>query len=909
LSYFLKAGEAPMLHQPESTSQNVKTITKKAKNKRGALKIFIGFAPGVGKTFTMLCSAQKELVQGRDVIVGCVDNNQQYSLEPLLQQFEQLPFSEHQGMSSPNYIFDLDRALARKPQLIVLDNLGYRNSAGSRHKKRYQEIEEMLQAGIDVYTTLNIQQLESLTDIVSPYIAFSEPERVPDHILDGADFVEFIDCDPEQLIARYQQGLIFKSEAEMASYALLFQQESLTALRQIALRTVAKHLKRIASQQSLKTTQNDERIKDHLLVCVSAAESNKKVIRTAARMAEVFHARFTALYVETSQSKEDDTFNSEGLRENFRLAEQLGAQIATVYGDDIPLQITEYVKTSGVSKIVLGRSPEHKRSFSKMSIVDKLIGLEPNIETYIIPYSRYVAKRKFPIRKFETSISWMDAIKTTLILFMCTLAGLWFQALGFREANIITVFILGALVNAMVTQGRLYSGITSIISVLIFNFLFTAPRYSFQAYDSSYIVTFVVMLIASFMTSTLTIRVRKQARQSAQKAYRTEVLLETSRKLQQANSASAIMEETARQMVKLLDKTVAFYPVNNDKTEQPILIAKPGLTAGQVQGLISDKEYIVADWVLRNNKSAGATTDTFSNVQWLYTAVRGGEKVHAVAAIDLGEQEPVDIFQKSLMIAMLGECALALDKEYLSEHQKSISMQIQQEQLRADLLRGISHDLRTPLTSISGNAGILISNDQVLSEEQRKGLYVDIYDDSVWLNHLVENVLAISRIENGVLNFNFQIEVIEDVILEALQHVKREKSSHIINMNLPDEILMASMDSRLIVQVLINLIDNAIKYTEAGTAITISARQENEMVMIEVADLGPGIPNKDKPKIFETFYTLKSNVDGRRSLGLGLSLCKSIIEAHEGKIGLHDHYPCGTVFWFTLPAAEVSIDE
>ncbi|MBP1907143.1 two-component system sensor histidine kinase KdpD [Paenibacillus turicensis] len=898
-----------MSHQPEDVLQNVKATRNQANNKRGALKIFIGFSPGVGKTFTMLCNAHKELVQGRDVIIGCVQNNQKYSLESLLQQFEHLPFIEHHGMSYPNYNFDLDRALARKPQLIVLDNLGYRNKAGSRHKKRYQDIEELLQAGIDVYTTLNIQQLESLTDIVSPYIAFSEPERIPDHVLDGADFIEFIDCDIEQLMTRYEQGLIFKSEKEMASYKLLFQKERLLALREIALRTVAQQLKRIASQQSMKTKQNDESIKDHLLVCVSAAESNKKVIRTAARMAEVFHARFTALYVETTQSKEDEKFNSAGLRDNFRLAEQLGAQIATVYGDDIPLQITEYVKTSRVSKIVLGRSPERKRSFSKTTIVDKLIGLEPNIETYIIPYSRYKEKRKFSIRKFESSFSWMDAFKTTLILLMCTLAGLWFQALGFREANIITVFILGALINAMVTQGRLYSGITSIISVLIFNFLFTAPRYSFQAYDSSYIVTFVVMLIASFMTSTLTIRVRKQARQSAQKAYRTEVLLETSRKLQQANSASAIMEETARQMVKLLDKTVAFYPVHNDKTESPILIAKPDLTAEQVQGLISDKEYIVADWVLRNNKSAGATTDTFSNVRWLYFAVRSGEKVHAVAAIDLGEQEPVDTFQKSLMIAMLGECALALDKEYLSEHQKSISLQIEQEQLRANLLRGISHDLRTPLTSISGNAGILISNGSVLSQEQVKGLYADIYDDSVWLNHLVENVLAISRIENGVLNFNFQIEVIEDVILEALQHVKREKANHIINMNLPDEILMAAMDSRLIVQVLINLIDNAIKYTEVGTAITISARQENQNVLIEVADLGAGIPDKDKPKIFETFYTLKSNVDGRRSLGLGLSLCKSIIEAHEGKIGLRDHYPCGTVFWFTLPAAEVNFDE
>ncbi|MNN27425.1 Sensor protein KdpD [compost metagenome] len=312
----------------------------------------------------------------------------------------------------------------------------------------------------------------------------------------------------------------------------------------------------------------------------------------------------------------------------------------------------------------------------------------------------------------------------------------------------------------------------------------------------------------------------------------------------------------------------------------------------------------------KNNKRAGATTDTFSGASCLYHAVRSGNLVYAVAAIVMDKEEPLEIFEKSLMIAMLGECALALEKEQLNEKQKEISMQIQQEQLRANLLRGISHDLRTPLTSISGNAGILIGNSKVLSEEKKMGLYTDIYDDSMWLIHLVENLLSITRIENGTLNLNLQAELMEEVISEALLHVNRNSEKHIIEVILDDELLMARMDSRLIIQVLINLVDNAIKYTQDGSHITLSARRDKHMIMLEVADDGPGIAAEAKAKLFDMFYTA-NNVrgDGRRGLGLGLSLCKSIVNAHGGTIGVRDQIPKGTIFYFTLQAEAVNVYE
>lgn len=362
-------------------------------------------------------------------------------------------------------------------------------------------------------------------------------------------------------------------------------------------------------------------------------------------------------------------------------------------------------------------------------------------------------------------------------------------------------------------------------------------------------------------------------------------------------------------MLKLLDRSIIIYEVEGDGLSEPLLYGKDGSTiVAQRDTLEAERE--VAEWVLRNNKRAGASTDTFSAAQCLYHAVRSGDTVFAVAGIVMQQEEPLEVFESSLMIAMLGECALALEKDKLNELQKESSLQIRQEQLRANLLRGISHDLRTPLTSISGNAGILIGNSAVLSEEQKQELYSDIYDDSIWLINLVENLLSITRIDNGALHLNFQAELLEEVIAEALLHVNRNKEDHVIRVVLEDELLMARMDSRLIIQVIINLVDNAIKYSGSGSHITLSARQEKGLVVVEVADDGPGIAAEAKAKVFEMFYTA-DNVrgDGRRGLGLGLALCKSIIHAHGGHIEVQDHAPQGTVFRFTLLAEEVNVHE
>jgi two-component system sensor histidine kinase KdpD len=896
------------IKQTDSDSLLGQLSTIPTGKRRGKLRIYFGYAAGVGKTCAMLHDAHEAKKDNIDVVVGYVEPHVRPETMALLEGLEALPLLEisYKGIALKE--FDLDRAIQRRPELILVDELAHSNAEGCRHKKRYQDVEELLRAGIDVYTTINVQHIESLNDIVASITGVSVRERIPDNVFDSADQVELVDIEPDDLIDRLNKGKIYREKQAQQALANFFTKEKLIALREIALRRTADQINRVAVQGCEPSKNNSPFTNEHILVCLSSAPSNTKVIRTAARMADAFHGTFTALFVETPETKELEDKNRSALRENLRLAEQLGAQIATIYGEDIPGQIAEYAKASRVSKIVLGRSSRIRRWFIKSNFVDRLTALAPTIDIYIIPDMQPSSHINFKFKR-PSHPSLGDTAKSIALLLICTLIGFLFTYWNFSIANIIIVYILGVQLNAIVTRGRIYTVVSSILSVLIFNYFFTEPRFSFQATDPGYPVTFMVMLAAALITSTLTKRVKEQARQSAQKAYRTEVLLETSRKLQQAKDQSDILNETAQQLVKLLDRTVIFYSAQQDTLSEPLVLQKKESSVDP-QAYLGVEERAVAEWVYKNNKRAGNTTNTLSAAKCLYLAVRGGNAVLAVAGIVMDKEAPLEAFEKSLTIAMLGECALALEKERLNETQKQISIQIQQEQLRANLLRAISHDLRTPLTSISGNAGILMGNSEVLSEAQKKGLYTDIYDDSMWLINLVENLLSITRIEDGKLNMNLQPELLEEVIAEALRHINRNSVEHKIETVLDDELLMAKMDSRLIIQVLINIVDNAIKYTPPGSHITVSARHEKQMVLVEISDDGPGISEEAKAKLFDMFYTADNiRGDGRRGLGLGLSLCKSIINAHDGTIYVKDNVPHGTVFCFTLQVEEVNVHE
>jgi two-component system sensor histidine kinase KdpD len=895
------------IHQTDSLCLLEQLKTLPSGQKRGTLRIYFGYAAGVGKTCAMLQDAHEAKVSGIDVVAGYIEPHVRPETMALMEGLEILSplVLSYKGIQLSE--FDLDSALQRHPDLILVDEFAHSNAAGCRHKKRYQDVEELLIAGIDVYTTVNVQHIESLNDIVESFTGIYVRERIPDSVFDEADQIELVDIEPDDLIDRLNKGKIYKESQAQKALTNFFTKENLVSLREIALRRTADKVNRIAARNEPENN-NTGYSNEHILVCLSSAPSNAKVIRTAARMAEAFKGTFTALFVETPAARELSEKNKEALMENLRLAEQLGAQISTVYGEDVPVQIAEYAKVSRVSKIVMGRSLRTKRWF-KRNYMDTLTELAPATDIYIIPdtqsaFSSYALKLGKP-----EDLSLADTFKSLALLVICTAIGFLFDILDFSVANIMTVYILGVQVNAVFTKGRLYSVVSSILSVLIFNYFFTEPRFSFQAFFPSYPVTFLIMLTAALITSTLTRQIKEQARQSSEKAYRTEVLLETSQKLQQAKDREDILKETAYQMIKLLDRTIIIYPSDQNGLEKPEVFYRKeeGERGEQYLGI---EERAVAEWVFKNNKRAGATTSTLSGAKCLYLAVRSGGEVLSVVGVSMEGESPLEAFEKSIVIAILGECSLALEKEELNRTQKEISMQMQQEKLRANLLRGISHDLRTPLTSISGNAGILMSNGAVISEEQKRGLYTDIYDDSMWLINLVENLLSITKIDNGALNLTMQPDLISEVISEALLHINRNHVDHVIQTAVSDELLMAKMDSQLIMQVIVNIIDNAIKYTPKGSTIVITAKQEGESACVEIADNGPGISDEAKEKLFDMFYTADNiRGDGRRGIGLGLSLCKSIIHAHGGRIYVKNNVPTGTILGFTLQAEEVNLHE
>lgn len=714
---------------------------------------------------------------------------------------------------------------------------------------------------------------------------------------------------PQELIERLQAGKVYSpTQAERATENF-FTVENLTVLREIALRRCADRVNLLTETVRTKS-HSDYHTDEHILVCLSSSPSNAKIIRTAARMANAFKGAFTALFVETPDYQVMSEEDVKRLRSNMRLAEQLGAKIETVYGEDVSYQIAEFARLSGVSKIVIGRSSATRKSiFSKPTLTEKLIANAPNLDVHIIPdtdgkNTAYRAKKARKKNGIVFSVS--DLLKSVAILILASCIGMLFRQLGFAEANIITVYVLGVLVTSVVTRHRVYSLISSIVSVLVFNFFFTDPQFTLRAYNQGYPVTFLIMFLAALLTSSLAVKLKEHAKQSAKSAYRTKVLFDTNQLLQQAKDKNEIVSATANQLIKLLGKDIVFYLTEGETLGEPHIFT--------VSGEKTDKEITgtkekAAEWVLKNNKHAGATTETLSNAKSLYLAVRVNSRVYGVVGIYIGD-EPLDAFEKSILLSILGECALSLENEKNATEKEEAAILAKNEQLRANLLWAISHDLRTPLTSISGNASNLISNGNFFDEATKNQLYTDIYDDSMWLINLVENLLSVTRIEEGRLNLHISEDLVDDVITEALHHVNKKSVEHHITVRYKEDYLLAKMDAKLMVQVIINIVDNAIKYTPKGSNILIKTWKQGDKAVISIADDGDGIPDEMKARVFNMFYSGANKIaDSRRSLGLGLSLCRSIVNAHGGKITVSDNTPHGTVFTVTLPAGEVEIHE
>ena len=867
--------------------------------KQGKLTIFASYFSGAGKSYAMLESAREAKQAGLDVAIGIPSDTQWPKTTALAETFEVLPCKKVARDGHIADEIDLDACLKRHPQLIVIENLSHWNADACRHMKRYQDIEELRKAGIDVYTTLDIHHIESIQDTVFSILGTSVPERIPDRVFDQADQVEFIDLEPQRLRQRLMDG---QKETLLEGCSL----SQLSALREVGLRRCADR----AALYTQEKMQTEYRTHEHILVCLSSAPSNEKIIRTAARMAGAFRCGFTALFVETKAFQWMNARDKQRLQGNMRLAQQLGASIETVYGDDVAYQIAEFSRLSGVTKIVLGRSGIPRRLLlRKPSLTERLIELTPELDIHIIPdngVNRLLDTKHREVMHMP-SISVLDLLKSAGILVLVTLIGLLFYNFGFTEANIITLYILGVMLISVYTRSSVCSLVASIASVLTFNFLFTVPRFTLQAYDSEYPITFLVMFLASLLTGSLASKLKSHAKRSAQVAWRTKLLFETSQNLQRAHTQEEIISVTAKQLLKIFQRDIVVYSIDEKGLLEPEIFLVD--EAASPQRYTTPKEREVARWVLSNNKRAGAGTETLPDARCTYLSIRTGERVYGVVGIAASDK-PLDSFESSILLSVLGECALALENQKNVEEKEAAAVLAKNEQLRANLLRSISHDLRTPLTSISGNASNLLSNGPLFDAKTKEQMYADIYDDAMWLINLVENLLSVSRLEQGQMNLHLTTELIDEVVAEALRHINRKRAEYHFHVQSSDDYLLAQMDAKLIVQVLINILDNAMKYTPPGSDIEIGWKQEGTFIYISVADNGPGIPDQAKPHIFDMFYSASNQIaDSRRSMGLGLALCKSIVNAHGGEIMVSDHKPHGSIFTFSVPAGEVELHE
>jgi len=650
-------------------------------------------------------------------------------------------------------------------------------------------------------------------------------------------------------------------------------------------------------------SEEREQAQEHILVCLSSSPTNERLIRKAAGLSAAFRGSLSALYVQLPGG--DARMSAEDrrrLEHNERLAQSLGAKLEIVHGEDIAYSIAEYARASGATKIVIGRSSDAGAHRGSRKLIDTLVAFAPDVDVYIIPDKRHEVSRglRLPlVRSVQGRTS--DFFFAAGMLLLASAIGWLFKMADGSESNIVVLYIFFVFLISVRTASWIWSLCAAAASVIIYNYLFTAPEFTLYAYDNRYTVSFGVMFFIALFTGVMAARLRLQARNSAAMAYRIGIQYDMSQLLEKCRDEKEILEVTAGQLVKLLHRNVALYPRGDSGLTDPEIF----LNDPAQEWDFRTENMSAAQWSYDNGRKAGRGTKVFADAQCTFLAIRQNRVVYGVVGIDT-EQSQLDPYEESFLISILGEAAIALENKRNEAEKEEARLLAKNEQLRANLLRSISHDLRTPLTSISGTASILMSEESRIDAASRHALYTNIYDDAMWLEDLVENLLSITRLEEGRMKIRTSTELVGEVMEEAARHCSRKLTEHVFAVRQPSDLLLARMDARLIMQVLINLINNAVKYTPAGSHIDVYAQQEGKMIRLSVTDDGPGVASEDQAHIFEMFYSGKKTVaDSSRSIGLGLFLCKIIVQAHGGEITYKENKPHGSIFTFTLPAAEV----
>lgn len=870
---------------------------EQAAAQRGRLKIFFGACAGVGKTYAMLEAARAAAEEGRDVVVGVVETHGRAETEARLVGLEFLPRRQITQDGSRFGEFDLDAALIRQPKLILVDELAHSNAPGSRHDKRWQDVEELLVAGIDVWSAINVQHLESLNDVVGQITGIRVRETVPDRIFDGADEVVLVDLPPEELLRRLQAGKVYLPHQAARAQQNFFRKGNLLALRELALRRTADRVDaQMRAYRDDRAIQPIWQARERLLVCIGADEGGERLVRRAARLAAKLQADWLAVYVETPALQRLSEPRRQAVLKTLALAQELGAETSILAGSDLSVTLVAYARSRNVSKFVLGAS--RRRGLSRLwhpVLSNQLAHLADDIDSYCValddPTPRESLASQASSLLFDRENhgnhgrGYIQTLVTTAVVTMLA-AGLLNV---FDLANVVMVYLL-LVIMVSIRYGRRAGILASVTSVLIFDFFFVDPRLSFSVADTQYLFTFGMLLVVALTISHLASRLRFEARVATYRERRTRALYELGRELAGALTIDAVLEISQRHLSGLFQSSIHIFLPTVEDILQDGPVPDPFDTS-------------VARWVFDQGEVAGLGTRTLPGHAAHYLPLKAPMRIRGVLALVPTEASIIFLpEQRRLLDACASQIAQSFERLHFVDIAQQALVAISAERLRNGVLSAVSHDLRTPLTTLTGLVGLLENSD--LSALEHGELVQTIQAEIQRMSRQVCNLLEMARLQSGV-QIKREWQLLDDVLGAALAASEHQLRQHTVVVALEPNLPMLQLDAVLIERVLVNLLENAAKYTPAGSKVTLSARQECGQIHVCVSDDGPGLPPGRAERLFEKFTRgqVESTIPG---VGLGLAICRTILEAHGGNLTASNRMPHGAEFCFTLPVADIT---
>ncbi|OAP39834.1 histidine kinase [Sinorhizobium glycinis] len=864
---------------------------------RGRLKIFLGAAPGVGKTYEMLVSGRARKSEGIDVVIGIVETHGRQETQALVDGFEVVPRRKVEYKGHVLEEMDLDAILARRPQLVLVDELAHTNVDGSRHAKRYLDVEEVLAQGIDVYSTLNVQHIESLNDIVVQITRIRVRETVPDSVIDRADDVEIIDLTPADLIKRLQEGKVYLPATAKRAIENYFSPGNLTALRELALRRTAQRVDdQLLSHMQAQAIPGPWAAGDRVLVCIDHDPRGAALVRYAKRQADRLRAPWTAIHVETPRSVNLPEADKDRLASHLRLAEQLGGEAMTIPGQSVAHDILRHATANNFTHVVTGKPNKPRwREWIEGSVSHDLIRHAGEISVHVVtgaeraaPVARGV-KTAPPPGQFKLQPYLLSTLYISIALAFGSLLD---QVLDVR--NLALVFLIAVLTSA-VTAGLGPALYACLVSALAFNFFFLEPRYTLTIRDPESVLALVFFLVVAVTASNLTARVQRQAAAARQRARTTEDLYLFSKKLASTGTLDDVLWATAYQIASMLKVRVVILLPEGDS-----IAVKAGYPPDDT---LVDADIAAARWAWENDRPAGRGADTLPGAKRLYLPLRTGRTAIGVVGLDNDRQGPLlTPEQQRLFDALADQAALAIERVQLVADVDRAHLAAEADRLRSALLTSISHDLKTPLAAIMGAAGTLRDYSGAMPEDDRTDLLSTVVDESERLSRFIANLLDMTRIESGATEPNASIHDVGDIVGTALRRAGKMIARHKAAIDIPTDLPMLKLDPVLFEQVLFNLLDNAAKYAPPESTIRIRAWVDDSAVTLQVMDEGPGIPSGDLERVFDSFYRVRKGDHVRAGTGLGLSICRGFIEAMGGTISAGNRTDCpGAVFTITMP--------